>query len=497
MLKKYKCSLTLRVFWLTFAFSVLACAITYGAIAGLTPLSYTALLKEELDAQAEALVRALEQGNAEAAPGLLQRFAQEKNAELRLTDRNGNIWFDTFLQENTTAAEAGAYEYAMESGDIYVDAAASEQAEASEGYDAYQGRYALTFADGLEAELDIFSAMKAVNQATEAMRKLLPLLTLAVLALSFLGAVIYSRVITRPMVALSRIARKMAMQDFDARWQGTRNDEIGALGESLNLLSENLSRALAQLREANAALQSDIDRERALERQRTAFFAAASHELKTPVAILKGQIGGMLAQVGVYQDREKYLARALKVTARMESLIREILTISRINAADYILQREPLELSTLLEHSLAQNAELMEQRDMRLEKDIARDARMEGNKNLLMNALDNVLVNAILYSPPGATIRVRLDARCLRIENTRAHIPEDVLTRVFEPFARAEPSRNRASGGSGLGLYLVRCILDLHHIPCRLENTADGVCFTADTGMQALSPTPPASDPAR
>ena len=161
--------------------------------------------------------------------------------------------------------------------------------------------------------------MKAVNQATEAMRKLLPLLTLAVLALSFLGAVIYSRVITRPMVALSRIARKMAMQDFDARWQGTRNDEIGALGESLNLLSENLSRALAQLREANAALQCDIDRERALERQRTAFFAAASHELKTPVAILKGQIGGMLAQVGVYQDREKYLARALKVTARMES----------------------------------------------------------------------------------------------------------------------------------------------------------------------------------
>ena len=205
----------------------------------------------------------------------------------------------------------------------------------------------------------------------------------------------------------------------------------------------------------------------------------------------------MLAQVGVYQDREKYLARALQVTARMESLIREILTISRINAADYILQREPLELSTLLEHSLAQNAELMEQRDMRLEKDIAHDARMEGNKNLLMNALDNVLVNAILYSPPGATIRVRLDARCLRVENTRAHIPEDVLTRVFEPFARAEPSRNRASGGSGLGLYLVRCILDLHHIPCHLENTADGVCFTADTGKQAVSPTPPSSDPAR
>ena len=108
-------SLTLRVFWLTFAFSVLACAITYGAIAGLTPLSYTALLKGELDAQAEALVHALEQGNAEAAPGLLQRFAQEKNAELRLTDRNGNIWFGTFFTEN--AAEAGAYEYAMESGD--------------------------------------------------------------------------------------------------------------------------------------------------------------------------------------------------------------------------------------------------------------------------------------------------------------------------------------------------------------------------------------------
>ena len=96
---------------------------------------------------------------------------------------------------------------------------------------------------------------------------------------------------------------------------------------------------------------------------------------------------------------------------------------------------------------------------MRLEKDIAHDARMEGNKNLLMNALDNVLVNAILYSPPGATIRVRLDARCLRVENTRAHIPEDVLTRVFEPFARETTFAPKNISGTGLGMPIVQSLV--------------------------------------
>ena len=198
----------------------------------------------------------------------------------------------------------------------------------------------------------------------------------------------------------------------------------------------------------------------------------------------------MLAQVGVYQDREKYLARALQVTARMDGLIREILTISRIESSHYDMQKKPVDLSSLLKTLLAQNAELIEQREMLLTEDICENVLIYGNEGLFSNALDNVLMNAILYSPPGAEIRVRLDARLLCVENTRAHIPEDTLSRIFRPFARVEPSRSRASGGSGLGLYLVRCIMDLHGIPCRLENTDGGVRFTAEIGKQSYKVRP-------
>ena len=271
----------------------------------------------------------------------------------------------------------------------------------------------------------------------------------------------------------------MAAQDFDARWQRRRRDEIGVLGDSLNLLSENLSGALAQLRQANLALQRDIDRERELDRQRTAFFAAASHELKTPVTILKGQLSGMLAQVGVYRDREKYLARALEVTSRMEGLIREILTISRIGSGGYALKREKVDLSAQMEKVLCQNGELIERRGLRVLREIAPGVTVMGSASLLSNALDNVLMNAILYSPEGATLRVRVSPGELCVINGGTSIPDAQLAHLFEPFYRLEQSRSRASGGSGLGLYLVRCILELHGAGCGLENSPEGVRFTA------------------
>lgn len=147
--------------------------------------------------------------------------------------------------------------------------------------------------------------------------------------------------------------------DFSSHWAQHRTDEIGALGDSLNTLSDNLSGALTELKAANERLQQDMERERDMERQRSAFFSAASHELKTPVTILKGQMSGMLAQIGVYRDRDKYLARALQVTGRMESLIKEILIISRIEAGSFVLKTDTVNLSEMMERQLELDEELL------------------------------------------------------------------------------------------------------------------------------------------
>lgn len=110
---------------------------------------------------------------------------------------------------------------------------------------------------------------------------------------------------------------------------------------------------------------------------------------------------------------------------------------------------------------------------------MASDVTIRGNQDLLTNALDNVLMNAILYSPQGASIRILLDAHTMTIENTGVSIPEEALPQLFTPFYRVEQSRSRQSGGSGLGLYLVRLILELHNASCEIKNSEDGVVFSA------------------
>lgn len=137
-----------------------------------------------------------------------------------------------------------------------------------------------------------------------ALARMAPWVLLVLLAFSALCAVVYSRYITRPIVRLSGIAGKWQSWTLAGSAGRPARDEIGALGRSLDRMSQRLSAALTDLRAANDALLGEMERERELERQRSAFFAAASHELKTPVTILKGQLSGMLDGVGVYGTGE-------------------------------------------------------------------------------------------------------------------------------------------------------------------------------------------------
>ena len=275
-------------------------------------------------------------------------------------------------------------------------------------------------------------------------------LALLILGVSLLASFFYARWITRPIVDISHIAARIAGLNFSSRWAQHRTDEIGALGDSLNTLSDNLSGALTELKAANERLQQDMERERDMERQRSAFFSAASHELKTPVTILKGQLSGMLAQIGVYRDRDKYLARALQVTGRMESLIKEILIISRIEAGSFVLKTDTVNLSEMMERQLELDEELLAQKGLHIEKHMASDVTIRGNQDLLTNALDNVLMNAILYSPQAASIRILLDAHTMTIENTGVSIPE-ALHAVLPRGAVPQPSiwRERTGAVSG------------------------------------------------
>lgn len=466
---RIKHSLTLRIFLMTCGLMIAVCAATYGAIAYLTPLTYTSILEEELDQKTEALLTVLSGREPSACDELLSTFCRETGAALRLSDEYGRTLYDTissesYLVEDTAGRaaittedsetlEQDAVMQATETGNAIGTAENAiveniiNQVTVTDAYISADEARTLFFRDGTMGYLLVVGGKRAVNRASEAMKKTLPFLALLILGVSLLTSFFYARWITRPIVDISHIAASIAALNFSSRWAQHRTDEIGALGDSLNTLSDNLSDALT--------------------------------ELKTPVTILKGQLSGMLAQIGVYRDRDKYLARALQVTGRMESLIKEILIISRIEAGSFVLKTDTVNLSEMMERQLELDEELLAQKGLHIEKHMASDVTIRGNQDLLTNALDNVLMNAILYSPQGASIRILLDAHTMTIENTGVSIPEEALPQLFTPFYRVEQSRSRQSGGSGLGLYLVRLILELHNASCEIKNSEDGVVFSA------------------
>ena len=475
-------SLTARIFLITAGILLSAGVITFSFIAWASPSTYTAVVNDDLTAQVDALVGKLADTSPEDCGALLDEFVLASGANAMLLGPDGQlvdtgarltvqaVYEATVVTASEPQSTVNYHSQEIREGDA-VAVTLSEQATITAE---------VTFAGRSESyTLYVTPRVEAENLAVRVLVQIAPWLLLVLLAFSLLGAFFYSRYITRPIVRMSGIAGRMAELDFHWVCGERRRDEIGKLGRSLDRLACRLDAALTDLESANRALQGEVERERELDRQRMAFFNAASHELKTPVTILKGQLSGMLEGVGVYRDRDRYLLRSLQVTGRMEALVREMLAISRMESGAAELKRAPVELAALLERQLALDAPLLEQRGQRLVRALAPGVTVLGDASLLGKAVGNLLSNAALHSPEKAEIRVwcgRLDGRpALRVENTGAQISKEALPHLFEAFYRAEGSRNRASGGSGLGLYLVRAILDRHGAACTLENTKDGV----------------------
>ena len=317
------------------------------------------------------------------------------------------------------------------------------------------------------------------TQTEEAIQGTLPVLCLVVLLGSIISAFFYSWYMTAPIKKVSKLSKKMADMDFSGFCSAGRTDEIGVLSDSLNTLSRKLEVALSELQEANQKLQADIDMERRLEKQRVEFFAAASHELKTPITIIKGQLQGMLYQVGRYKDRETYLAQSLEITDTLGKMVQELLTISRLDAPGYTCKKSNLNLGNLIIDRITAFEDLFMQKDLTASQSISPEIYILGDMQLLQKALDNLLGNAAAYSGAGNQVLIKLwkdtETTTLTIENTGAHIPDEAISKLFEPFYRVDQSRNRQTGGTGLGLYIVKTILDLHGAKIEIANTIQGV----------------------
>jgi two-component system sensor histidine kinase VanS len=186
----------------------------------------------------------------------------------------------------------------------------------------------------------------------------------------------------------------------------------------------------------------------------------------------------MIEGIDPYSDHDAYLAKSLRTVKQMESLINEILTASKMQSSGEMLMTT-VDMSEVLDSKLSQSQDLFEIRDITVNKELASGCKFNGNSELTALAVGAFISNAVLYSVGGATIEVKLwsegEKIITSIKNKGAHIDDEDLPHLFEPFYRSESSRNSRDGGSGLGLYLADLIITKQGGSASLTNESDGV----------------------
>lgn len=504
MIKKIKNSLTIKICILMSVMLAVSCGITYVVIIRFLPTFYSNQLQMDIDAVSREMAKTIgSYKTIEEASYEIELFEAGSKVSVVILDKHGvTVWpteeeiavenadvleadetGETFISAQEDSAEPG---YSYEGGrseqeERAVEAGSQLKKEPEEN--SIVKRYDITVG-GEEYTMLVAGGMQPVNQSLEILYQILPYIlgiTVVISVLFGLGGALY---VTLPIVRLSQLSKSMAQLDFTSAYQENRTDEIGILGKNLNELSHNLSQTLNKLKDTNKKLKSDIEREREIEKKRIAFFSAVSHELKTPITILKGHLSGMIQGIGEYRNRDYYLKRSQETTEKMEDMVKELLTVSRIEKNDFLMRKT--DVAEQLRQQLADMTELIESKQLALSVDIPEHLDAEVNPEMIEKVFSNLLLNAIRYTPKGDKNQIRIVMKPdsekgkfkFRIENTGVFIPEDALPHVFEAFYRVEQSRNRQTGGSGLGLYIVKMILEQHGAVYSMKNTCVGVCFS-------------------
>lgn len=449
MAKRIRDSLTAKVFLWIFLLLVICSLLIYSCVMVFVPKRYTAMSRATAIDKTIQLGEALSSAAPEDIPKEIDHFCLENQIVLEVNDG----------RETKICGSLDGLD--VEWGDNPSFVMSINNA-------ALDGLYTLRLIAWASPE----------QKLTEVFVQILPFVLLLILFISTASALLCSKVLVRPILKLSCISQRMADLDLTCDCRTDRSDEIGVLSNNLSAMARKLDGALKDLESANAQLREDMAHIAALSEQRRDFFAAASHELKTPITILKGQIESMILGIGRFKDAKQVLPDTLKEVENMERLVKEILAISKIEMEGLSENQEAVSVSHALEKVTAILEPLAEEKQIAITKSITPGVTVRGNPSLLEKALHNILSNAIQHSPDRAQVSVRLRKDCLEVYNSGVTIPEEDIPSLFTPFYRVEKSRNKATGGSGLGLYLVKTILQLHILPYNLENRGNGVCFT-------------------
>lgn len=481
-----------KTFFFSALLAIIVIAVAFSILYFTMPGYYRKIKETKLNDSLNALTSSLAQaGSEEECAALISQFSETNNVSVLAFDQNDFVLptLSTPFVSLQGAQNVGLFTQKSEQSDGKQTYLVLIRSHKPEGAADDQPGLMLKWTPQSTAEtmtlhgeigtalidnITVSGTLQPIDEANEVILSLSPYVLIIAVLIGVILSGIYARQISKPVLAISDAAVHMQNMEDDAASSIHSKDELGQLSDNLNTLYQSLRNNIAQL-------QTEMDKVHRLEQSKTEMMQGAGHELKTPIAALNGMVEGMIDNVGVYKDKEKYLRECKKQISKLSMLVEEILGASKVDVLGEDTVSEEIDLDAFVHMLLDESDQLIRQKELSVQTDIAPTA-IKTDPAAFGKAVSNLIANAVRYTPRGGSIAIstHMEGKVLlfSIENDCTPIPEDEIEKLFEPFYTRNYSRNKVESGTGLGLYIVRRSLERLGIPYKAESTESGFKIT-------------------
>ena len=326
------------------------------------------------------------------------------------------------------------------------------------------------------------TALEGIRDSAKIANRFLAYIGIVAAVLSGLLMWLIARKITNPIMQLADISSKMTNLDFEARYTGKEKNEIGILGSHMNELSDKLETTISELKTANNELLNDIEKKEKMDEMRRDFLSNVSHELKTPIALVMGYAEGLKMNVNDNpEDREFYCDVIMDEAHKMDVLVKKLLTLNQLEFGNDVVTMERFDIVEMIRNYLSSSAILIENADAAIVFEQSGSVFVWGDEFKVEEVFMNYFTNALNHLGGERKIAIciceRQDRVRISVRNTGELIPEESIPYLWDKFYKVDKARTREYGGSGVGLSIVKAIMESMNQPYGVENCSDGVEF--------------------
>lgn len=326
------------------------------------------------------------------------------------------------------------------------------------------------------------TALESIRESVWISNRFLACIGTAAVILSAIISIFVSKKIAGPILQLTDISRRMTKLDFNAKYKSKGENEIDQLGEHMNQMSETLERTISELKSANNELQIDIEKKTQIDEMRKEFLSNVSHELKTPLALIQGYAEGLQECINDDEESRNFYCEVIMDEAdKMNRMVKKLLTLNQLEFGNDVVSMERFDVTELI-HGVVQSASiLLKQKEINLTFSTDMPMYVWADEFKVEEVITNYLSNAINHAEFEKNIDIKYTymGDCVRISvfNTGNPIPAEDIDNIWIKFYKVDKARTREYGGSGIGLSIVKAIMDSFHRDCGVMNHANGVEF--------------------